>query len=181
MVMPVSGAVSWTVLDDDGQPVEPVERYLAYLACLERSPNTVRAYAASLSFWLEFLEHVGVGWSAAGVEDVARFVSWLRAPADNVILLEGAATKRSPATVNRHLAAVFDFYAYHARLGVETAAQLVAWRRVGRGSYKPFLHHATKGRPIPTRPVKLVVPRRVPPHAQRRGGGGDRGRLRASA
>ena len=163
MVMPVSGAVSWTVLDDDGDPVEPVEQYLAYLACLERSPNTLRAYATSLRLWLEFLEHIGVGWSAAGVEEVARFVSWLRAPADNVILFEGAATKRSPATVNRHLAAVFDFYDHHARLGVGTAAELVAWRRVGRGAYKPFLHHVTKGRPIPTRPVKLVVPYRVPP------------------
>src|SRR5689334_4620944 len=100
MVMPVSGAVSWTVFDDDGVPVEPVEAYLAYLACLERSPNRVRAYATSLSLWLGFLEKVGVGWSTAGVEDVARFVSWLRAPADNVVLLEGAAAKRSPATVN---------------------------------------------------------------------------------
>ena len=35
MVTPVSGAVSWTVPDDDGDPVEPVEEYPAYLACLE--------------------------------------------------------------------------------------------------------------------------------------------------
>jgi integrase len=42
------------------------------------------------------------------------------------------------------------------------AAGLVAWRRVSRGSYKPFLHHVTKGRPIPTRPVKLIVTRRAP-------------------
>jgi integrase len=39
---------------------------------------------------------------------------------------------------------------------------LVAWRRIGRGSYKPFLHHATKGRPVPTRPIKLKVPTRAP-------------------
>jgi integrase len=42
------------------------------------------------------------------------------------------------------------------------ADSLVAWRRVPRGSNKPFLHHVTKGRPIPTRPVKLKVPRRLP-------------------
>jgi len=41
-------------------------------------------------------------------------------------------------------------------------ASSVAWRRVSRGAYKPFLHHVTKGRPVPTRPVKLVVTRRVP-------------------
>ena len=45
VVTPVTGAVSWTVLSDDGWPVEPVESYLAYLAAFERSPNTQRAYA----------------------------------------------------------------------------------------------------------------------------------------
>ena len=64
--------------------------------------------------------------------------------------------------MNRHLAAVFGFYEHHARSGVEVAAGLVAWRRIGRGSYKPFLHHVTKGRPVPTRPIKLTVPTRAP-------------------
>jgi hypothetical protein len=41
--MPVTGTESWTVLGDDGVVVVPVERYLAYLGALERSPNTVRA------------------------------------------------------------------------------------------------------------------------------------------
>ncbi len=36
---------SWTVLGDDDRPVEPVERYLGYLTAIERSPNTVKAYA----------------------------------------------------------------------------------------------------------------------------------------
>jgi len=139
-----------------------VERYLAYLAALERSPNTVRAYALSLKLWFEFLGKVKVGWADVGVEDVARFVAWLRAPAENVIVLDTGTGRRAPATVNRHLAAVFGFYDHHARAGVGVASDLVAWRRVSRGSYKPFLHHVTKGRPIPTRPVKLTVVRRAP-------------------
>jgi len=104
----------------------------------------------------------GVGWADAGVEDVARFVAWLRAPAGNVIVLEAGTGRRSPATVNRHLAGVFGFYDHHARSGVGVAGELVAWRRVSRGSYKPFLHHVTKGRPVPARPVKLIVTRRAP-------------------
>jgi len=162
VVMPVSGAVSWTVLGPDGDPIEPVETYLTYLSALERSPNTQRAYATSLKFWFEFLERAKVGWANVGINDVARFVSWLRAPADNVIVLEAGSAVRSPATVNRHLAAVFGFYEHQARSGVDIAAELVAWRRVGRGSYKPFLHHVTKGRPVPTRPIKLMVPRLAP-------------------
>jgi integrase len=51
----------------------------------------------------------------------------------------------------------------------------VAWRRVPRGSYKPFLHHVTAGRPIPTRPVKLKAPRRLPGSLTPRGGHHDPG------
>ena len=97
VLMPVTGIESWTVIGDDGAVVAPAERYLAYLSALERSPNTVRAYAASLRLWFEFLGQAGVGWADAGVEDVARFVAWLRAPAGNVIVLEtgtGTASRR---------------------------------------------------------------------------------------
>jgi integrase/recombinase XerD len=162
LVMPVSGADSWTVLDDALVTVEPAERFLAHLAAVERSPNTVRAYAHSLALWFEWLELRRRVWDAVGIEDVSTFVRWLRAPADNVIVLDASAARRSESTVNRHLAGLFAFYDFHARAGVELAADLVAWRRVPRGSYKPFLHHVSAGRPIPTRPVKLKAPRRLP-------------------
>ena len=61
VLMPGSGAESWTLLGDDGEVVEPAERYLAYLAAIERSPNTVRAYAVSLKLWFEFLACARVG------------------------------------------------------------------------------------------------------------------------
>ena len=162
VLMPVSGRESWTLLGDDGEVVEPAERYLAYLAAIERSPSTVRAYAVSLKLWFEFLQLAGTSWDEAGVEDVARFVAWLRAPAGNVIVLADGSGARGPATVNRYLAGVFGFYDHHARTGLRVAAELVSWRRLSRGSYKPFLHHVTKGRAIPVRPVKLQVPRRAP-------------------
>ena len=162
VLMPGSGRESWTLLGDDGGVVEPAERYLAYLTALERSPNTVRAYAISLRLWFELLEHAATSRDRAGVEDVARFVAWLRAPAGNVIVLPDGSGARGPATVSRYLAGVFGFYDHHARTGLGVAAELVSWRRIGRGSYKPFLHHVTKGRPIPVRPVKLHVARRAP-------------------
>jgi integrase len=160
--MPVTGAESWTVLDDDLATVEPAERFLAHLAAIERSPNTLRAYAHSLALWFEWLGLRDRVWDAAEVEDVSEFVRWLRAPADNVIVLDVSASRRSESPVNRHLAAVFGFYDFHVRSGVALAEILVAWRRVPRGSYKPFLHHVTAGRPVPTRPVKLKAPRRLP-------------------
>jgi integrase/recombinase XerD len=44
VLLPATRHESWTVLGDDG-PVQPIERYLAYLTDIERSPNTVKAYA----------------------------------------------------------------------------------------------------------------------------------------
>jgi integrase/recombinase XerD len=43
VAMSTSGEESWTVVGHDDIPVEPVERYLAYLTDIERSPNTVKA------------------------------------------------------------------------------------------------------------------------------------------
>jgi integrase/recombinase XerD len=150
------------VLGPDGHPVPPVEAFLAHLQALNRSPMTVRTYAVSLKLWLEFLARVEVGVDEARVEHVSRFVAWLRAPAENVIVLEGGQGRCSPVTVNRHLAALFCFYDYQARNGVVLAQSLVDWRRSNRGGYRPFLHHVTGGRPVPTRPLRLRQARRLP-------------------
>lgn len=157
-----NGAESWTVLGLDGEPVPPVEAFLSHLQALNRSPTTVRTYATSLKLWLEFLVRVEIDVDAAQVEHVSRFVAWLRAPAENVIVLEGGQGRCSPVTVNRHLAALFSFYDYRARSGVPLAQSLVDWRRSNRGGYRPFLHHVTAGRPSPTRPLRLRESRRLP-------------------
>jgi integrase len=162
VVTPVSGTLSWTVVDGSGLPLAPVDAFLAHLTALERSPETVRAYAYSLKLFLEFLEGAGVPWERVGPEDLSRFVAALRAPADNVVVLDGGTAKRSPATVNRYLAGVFAFYDHQARCGIEVDQGLMAWRRVPRGPYRPFLYHVSAGRPVRTRPVKLRVPRLAP-------------------
>ncbi|WP_062889968.1 site-specific integrase [Mycobacterium avium] len=54
VVMP-SGVESATVLRG-GMTVDPVERFLAHLTAIDRSPNTVRAYAHDLRDYFEFLE-----------------------------------------------------------------------------------------------------------------------------
>ena len=163
VVMPGTGARSVTVVGCDFEPIEPIESYLVHLVALERSPNTVRAYATSLKLFFEHLAGRGVSWENVNLEDVGRFLSWLRSPADGVVLLNSAAARRSEATVNRHLAAVFSFYEFHLRRGVAVATELVSWRRGGRGSYKPFLDQVGgRTRRVARRPVRLKVPRHLP-------------------
>ena len=157
VIMPRTEAVSWTVVDDAGCPVGRIEEFLAWLSTLERSPNTVRDRAFSLKLWFEFLGRAGLAFDEVTADDVARFAAWLRAPADNVVVLDERAARRRQSTVNRHLGAVFSFYDHLERGGeCRVAEGLRAWGSRGRRAYKPFLHHATGGRPLAIRPVKLV-------------------------
>lgn len=104
--MPFGDSRSWT-LTYDGAVVEAAESYLAHLHAVEHSPNTVRAYAHDLRDWFEFLDQHGLIWSTVRLEDVGRFVAWLRLPAasraGNVTALPMAASRCSESTVNRKL------------------------------------------------------------------------------
>ena len=57
--------------------------------------------------------------------------------------------------MNRKLAAVSAFYAHQARNGVGAGDLLAAWRTGGRGGWKPFLHHVTKGETYRGRAIAL--------------------------
>jgi len=166
VLMPDSGAESWTLLDDDHGPVEPVERFLAYLTSVERSPNTVKAYAHDLKDWFVFLTGRETDWRAVDLEDVAGFVAWLRLPpaarAGKIAVLPSVEHHCSAASVNRKLAALTSFCEFHARHGVALSGLLVAAApgraRAGALSYKPFLHHVTKNGPQRRRTIKLTAP-----------------------
>ena len=168
VLMPGSSVESWTVLGAGGGPVEPVERYLAYLSDIERSPNTVKAYAHDLKDWLVFLEQRGLDWAEVALEDLGEFVAWLRLPPagrdGGVALLPSADHHCSVSTVNRKLSAVSGFYVFHARHGVHlgdlvTELQPVRSRRSG---WKPFLYHLAGSAPERRRTIKLRQPQRHP-------------------
>jgi integrase/recombinase XerD len=77
VAMPASRVGSWTVLGNDGVPVEPVERYLAYLTDIERSPNTIKGYAHGLKDYWIFLTRRGLDWREVRLEDIGEFVAQL--------------------------------------------------------------------------------------------------------
>jgi integrase/recombinase XerD len=161
VLLPDGGAESWTVIGSDLRPVQPVERYLAWLSRIERAPTTVRAYAYDLKTFWEFVEARGLVWDAVSLEQLGEFTGWLRAPADNVVVLDTGRAARAASTVNRILTAVFGFYEFHARHGVLVARALVDERRAGRGGFTPFLHGITRSRP-PGRVGRLREDRRLP-------------------
>ena len=166
VMIPGSGTRSWTVLGDDDVPVVPVDRFLAYLTDIGRSPNTVKAYAFDLKDYWGFIGFRGLDWREARLEDVGEFAAWLQLPpagrSGAVAVLPSAAAQVTAATVNRKLAAVSAFYAHQARNGAEVGDLLAVWRSGGRGGWKPFLHHVSKGKPYRGRAISLKVPQKLP-------------------
>ena len=119
---------SWTVVRGNGVP-EPVGRFLAYLQCLTRSPNTLIAYAYDLRAFVQFLCDHGLAWTdvESGPPGPLRVV--VEQPAGNVVLLHDAQPARSPATIARPVNAVHAFVDYHATRGVPVARRLVSCSR----------------------------------------------------
>ena len=167
VAMPASGVESWTVLGDDDIPVEPIERYLAYLTAIERSPNTVKAYAHDLKDYWVFLRHRGLDWRQARLEDIGEYVAWLRLPAagraGQVAVLPSALPQVGASTIDRKLSALAAFYEHQARSGEQVGAPLAAWGTPGRrGGWKPFLHHIAKDKAQPRRAIALKARKKLP-------------------
>jgi site-specific recombinase XerD len=168
--MPGPEAESWTLLGDDQVPLEPVERFLAYLTSIEKSPNTLKAYAHDLKDWFTYLTSHGLDWQVVTIEDVAGFVAWLRLPPGGrdgkVAVLSTVEHHCSESSVNRKLAALTSFCEFHARHGVALAGLLTTMQPAGRRgsatSYKPFLHHITTSGPQRRRAIKLKMSRPRP-------------------
>jgi integrase/recombinase XerD len=167
VLVPASGIESWTVLGEDGAPVEPVERWLAYLTAIERSPNTVRACAHDLKDYAEFLSGRDLDWREVRLEDVGEFAAWLRLPAagrsGSVAVLPSAQTRVTASTINRKLSAVSAFYQHQARHGVDLGELLATWHVPGRrAGWKPFLHHISKDQPQKRRAIVVQSAKKLP-------------------
>lgn len=164
-VVMASGVESATVLRG-GEVVDYADRFLAHLTAIERSPNTVRAYAYDLRDFLAFLESRGIAWDAVALEDLGKFVAWLRL---NDVARDGQVTALpwvegglSAATVNRKMSAIASFYEFHHRHGIDLHELLTRWRPGGRGgSWRPFLAHLGD-KPERRRVIALRSEQRLP-------------------
>jgi Phage integrase, N-terminal SAM-like domain len=58
-------------LEDNGDPVGAVDRFLGFLSSAERSPNTVKSCAHDLKDWFCYLSGRGLAWDEVTLEDVA--------------------------------------------------------------------------------------------------------------
>jgi len=111
--VPGSRRLVWIVVGEDHLPVAPIHRFLAYLDDIERSPNTIRAYAHHLKVFWDYLAWARLDWTEVGLTEHARFMAWLRRRDPDVV---PSAARRRESTINTILAAANSFYEFHAEL-----------------------------------------------------------------
>lgn len=158
------GERTWTVLDGEHRVVVPVEQFLEYLRVLGRSPNTVKSYARALALWWQFLAVYKLAWDAVMVEDLGRFLGWLRtgdSPA--LVSIERRQARFSEGTIALRLQAVCSFYRYQHFNGVETASRLYERVLSGRHPYRPMLEHLARRHGQERRVVRVARLRRGTP------------------
>lgn len=160
---PATYQLTWTVIDNDFLPIQPIQEYLRYLEVLERSPNTIQSYAKHLKLFWEFLEKSQLRWTDIdSLAKLAEFISWLREPQPGIAFLQPQSARRSEKTINTILAAVTGFYEFQARVEETETIKFHDYKFLHGRSYKPFLHHITKNKAVKTRLLKLREPRKFP-------------------
>jgi len=166
------------LLDDVGEPVGPVCRFLSHLGDREFSPNTLSAYGYDLKYLFSFLAQEGLDWQDFRPPHMLRLLAFLRRlPSRRAAQRFGLAVVAegqngpgrllSPATVDRILAAVSSFYDWaivaeeyeHGLSPVQMRPDPALARVPDR--HQPFMGRASRQQPV-RRVVTVKRPRRLP-------------------
>lgn len=158
----------YVVIDDSGNLVVPIVRYLKYLDAIGRARNTLRAYAQGLSLYFTYLAQQDLNYQHVTLDDLGGFVLWLKNPYRSlkVLPVQPVVQARTNRTINLIITTVSGFYDYlwrqddlAADLNEKTRTYLPARSR----SYKSFLHHIAKGKLVEKNLLKQRLPKREKP------------------
>lgn len=111
------GTARWVLLDDDMHLITPVCEFLEFQRKIDRADNTLRAYAADLKIYWEFLKNSSYSYDNISISIIADFADYLRrgTDADASVYAAGSRTNRS---INRIMSSVHRFYRYEQMNGV---------------------------------------------------------------
>lgn len=156
--------VTWTVIDDTGRIVEPIEEFLEFGRQSAFSANTIRSYATALALWIRHLHERGQDWDSIDVRELGRFADAVRHGMVGELATQ-APRGVSEATVAARIRPVVSFYRFHQAVGRSSgAASMVDRLPVRPGQrFLPFLTHVQRrhGRDQSVLRVR-VAPREAP-------------------
>lgn len=162
------------LLDDAGDGVELVNRFLAHLTDAGYSPNTVCAYAYDLRHLVGFLDQRSLGWDGFRPSTALEFLGYLRRvpsgrPVQRLGLTVAAERGRllSAATVQRVLAATSSFFGWAIATEQYTVGDNPMQRRIDHAlgrvpdRHQPFAGAASRQQPV-RHAVRVRLPLRLP-------------------
>lgn len=158
------GQVTWTVVDDEGRVVEPVEEFLEFGRQSAFSANTIRSYATSLALWMRHLDARGRSWDAVDVRELGRFADAVRHGSVGRLAIPAQAAV-SEATVAARVRPVVSFYRFHQAVGRSSAAASMAQRLPPRPGQRflPFLTHVHRRHGRDRSTLRLRIAQREAP------------------
>lgn len=161
-------------VDESGDQVALVTRFLSHLGDSGYSPNTLCAYAYDLRHLASFLDEHDMSWSEFRPSTALSFLAYLRRlpsrrPAQRLGLTVATGEGRllSPATVARVLAATSIFFEWAIAAEEYAGADNPMQRRVDQAlgrvpdRHQPFAGGASRQQPV-RRTVRVRLPMRLP-------------------
>lgn len=159
--------IRYVVLDDQGELVVPLAKYLKHLDQRGYALNTLRSYGTSLMLFFEYLHQRDADFREITLDTLAGFVAWLKWPyaSTKVIPSRPVAPARCARTINHILTAVATFYDYLWRIDeieVDLNAKTRAYLSPRARRYKGFLYHIAKDQPVEKHLLKQREPKKRP-------------------
>ena len=151
--------------DDNGTPVEPVLQYLRFKDDTGYARNTLRLHCIHLKHYFTFLKETGRGYEKAGVDDLARFIGWLKNPdiGKRIIPLRLEPVHKA-RTINANVVTVIAFYKYlllHEEMENHLSEKLVKFINSPPRNYRGFLHGIAPKKPVQSHMLRMPVPKQV--------------------
>lgn len=119
-----TGRDFWYLVDNDGEIIVPVFKYLKHLATTNKSKNTLKNQAHHLKQYFEWLSKSGLDYISAvkpsddssigAYDNLVSYKLYLAYPdlAGNIVPIDGFKAARKDSTVNNMMSTVISFYEF---------------------------------------------------------------------
>lgn len=157
----------YLVVDDVGEPIKPIVKFLKYKDNSGKARNTLRAYCYHLKAFFEFLQQKGLDYLDIGIDEMAEFMRWLQNPYGNVKISPFMPLEpvKKPRTVNAYISTIMEFYDYlmrHEDYSIQLSEKLKRQISGSRRGFKDFLYHINKSKSYDAKILKVKVPKERP-------------------
>ena len=162
-----SGKKRYLLVDNDGELIEPVYKFLKFKDNAGKARNTLRAYCYHLKEFFEFLQQKSLDYRDIGIDEMAEFMRWLQTPHRNVKVsdIKPSHDVLKASTVNTYISSVIEFYDYLMRVddySIQLSQRLKKQIPGSRRGFKDFLYHINKNRDYDAKILKVKVPKKRP-------------------